>query len=199
VIKGQPAETVAAWQAVFSGIPPAGYLVRDAHPKYWVRFHTMPQNRRLPKSPTDNEVVLYRLNKIADTLFVAAAEVSILVTVFDPDDAILRILTGYRLGQVTLIPKEWLSMLEEYVDTSQMTIWASAIKWKPGCINDLFLAKALDTIGSLTMFAPELRTAMCPYDGGVDTFVPSSDSRSHLRQKFGSWLPNAQTPPAETT
>ena len=146
---------------------------------------------RVPKSPMTKQAVLNRLNRVAENVFQAAEEVSVVMVVFDPEDAVLRMAQRHELGQVTLVPKDWLSALNEYVDISQMTVWAGATKWVSRCIDDLFLAAACSEIGSLTVFASKHIRAMCPYDGGVDLIVANPRTRKDLRQRFRSWLPSA--------
>lgn len=52
-----------------------------------------------------------------------------------------------------------------------------------------FQLRAMDELGSLTLFAPEAGSAFCPYDGGMDLFLPAAETIDLLRRRFNGWLP----------
>lgn len=47
---------------------------------------------------------------------------------------------------------------------------------------------ASDELASLTIFSPELGSALCPYDGGMDVFVKCADLLLSVRSLFPHWL-----------
>ena len=185
------ASTVAsAWRRSHAGTPPVGFTMREDHPDAWVRLHTLPHGKRIPSSESERHTVLDRWNQVARLVFEAPGTVRVFVLEAGPTGAsghcrTLMEQTGLR--QVSRRPAEWLRRLDVYMDMSEAAFWAGTLGWAAGCLDTLILAAAMDDVGPVTVFSMERGDALCPYDGGVDSFL-REPLRTSVATVFREWV-----------
>ena len=84
--------------------------------------------------------------------------------------------------------------MEPYFDNSMAgTFLVAEVTWRPGVLADLFMAAALDRIAGPTLLGIGTGNLFCPYDGGVDVFIPDVVRRREVRLAFRDWLPQGAT------
>lgn len=182
-----PDMIVATWERLHPESPPAGYMIRQAEATKSIRFHSMVGTKRTPQTDVEEQMVLGRLNTIADTVFRKGELVAAVITEFQLDTPIRPVHWGFT--QIKDPPKLWIELLEKYVDTATASFWAGNRTWASGCADALLLAAALDRAGAVTLFSVDRGDTFCPYDGGVDIFLSDISARHALEERFRDWLP----------
>ncbi|HEX7491382.1 MAG TPA: hypothetical protein VF337_06735 [Candidatus Limnocylindrales bacterium] len=168
-------------------------MLRERQAAIWTRFHNLPDAQRYPDSPGEQRVVADRLNRIAATLF-DRQEVAVFFIAFSEAERIMASVQLPGCAPVLPTPAKWLSVMEPYFYNSMAgTFLAKEVRWQPGLLHELFMAAALDRVAGPTLLGVETGDLFCPYDGGVDVFVPDLPRRRELRMKFRDWLPEEAT------
>ena len=186
-------DRVAQWRGKYPDSPPVGWILREREVTSWTRFHNLPDAKRYPESKAEEKIVLGRVNDIASALF-GTSQVVVFQQVFSPVEHVSAGVYVPGSSVVSPIPADWLEALDPYFENaSALSFVGGAIDWRPGVLDSLLLATALDRVAGPALLAPVSGNLLCPYDGGMDTFLPEPAARRALRERFRAWLPTAAT------
>ena len=180
---------LATWERFFPESPPVGFLLRKNHPGRWLRFHTLPDAKRVPKSASEIEEVLQRINQISGEIFEPRSQATLWITSFSPFRPSLPADQWTGFEAVAEPPIVWTSALQDYVDVQHMAVWARTKEWAWEHVAFFFREVSLDRLDYVTAFSPHTGATICPYDGGIDIFLPDARKRAALKRKFKNWLP----------
>ena len=175
------------WRECFGQHPPVGYVLLKKFRPQWVRFHYFTDHRRTPRTAADKRSVLDCLNSIAAQVFPADTECVAFLAMFGrystSGDAYVR----RRLRRIAP-PPTWLPEAD-FVKTDRPSFRSGQVRWRPGRLDRLFLLISAGKLGPACAFSTGTGNAFCPYEGGVDLFLPSDTLRNQLKKRFEANLP----------
>ncbi len=180
---------LGAWERFFRESPPVGFLLRKHHPERWLRFHTLPDARRVPRRQSEMVEVLQRMNQVVGEIFEPGSQAALWIMNFShfrpsvPEDQ----WAGFEA--VNEPPTTWTSALQDYIDVQHMTVWTRAKEWDWESVAFFFREASLDRLDYVTAFSIHTGATICPYDGGIDIFLSDVHKRTALKRKFKNWLP----------
>ncbi|MBY0228532.1 MAG: hypothetical protein K2W96_04550 [Gemmataceae bacterium] len=179
------------WDERFAGCEPEGHLLRDAFPRRWVRFHSLPDSKRYPETPTEHAEVLRRHNAILGELAPVGSRVVLVTTGYsetpvpvrtyegllalDPAAVFWRTLARHQPDEEATFPNWW-------------HLFTSAHVWRPGTFDPVIRLVADGTVANVLVVAPDCRWVLHPYDGGMDVIAESAEERGRLRATYSDWL-----------
>lgn len=180
------AELRTWWHATFGACPPVGYRLREAFPRRWVRFHSLPDGKRYAETDDEELEVLHRHNAVASALL-------------GDDEPIVVLATGYSDTEVPVAPADPPAVLAAlelvHLDTRAVEdpglywhFWAAPTRWRPGRFDDLLTRIARDEIQNVLLINPDRRCVYHPYDGGADVLAADMFMCDSLRRDFRPWL-----------
>lgn len=185
-----PAKFKNYWDATYPECVPIPYLLRDAYPSRWVRFHSLPESKRYPENEAEWHTILARHNAVLDSLT-------------EPDEELVFVATTYSEsptptpnddGADHLEPNAllWHSIAKHELDNDDMPnywhLWMSCQPWKPGLFDEQLRLAADWTIANVMIVSPSANWIYHPYDGGADVILRSNDQRDQLKKEFKNWL-----------
>ena len=186
-------EALARWLKAYPDDPPVGWMLRERQSQIWTRFHNLPDAQRYPDTDAELDVVTDRLNRLAAHLF-GQGEVGVFFMSYSEAEKVVASVQLPGCVPVLPIPTQWLSAMAPYYENPAAgTFLVSTVKWRPGLLEGLFVAAALDRVAGPTLLGAETGDLFCPYDGGVDLFVAEPNRRREIRLQFRDWLPEGAT------
>jgi hypothetical protein len=186
-------DPVSSWRRSYPNDAPVGWMLRERQAQIWTRFHNLPDAQRYPETDAERRVVTDRLNRIAAAVL-GKQDVAVFLMSFSEADRIVASVQLPGCVPVLPTPARWLSVTEPYFDCSAAgTFLTAEVTWRPGLLEDLFMAVALNRVAGPTLLGIETGDLFCPYDGGVDVFVPDLIRRREIRLAFRGWLPDGAT------
>ncbi|MEL6195489.1 MAG: hypothetical protein AAFZ38_10640 [Myxococcota bacterium] len=173
------------WAAEFTETVPLPHSLHEQHPERWVRFHHLPESKRIPSDEDEIRTVLARHDIVMEHLFM-------------PDN--LVVVSGQFLTQGdTTFPDEDLDALAgpfRYWQTLQdpgdefeapMSLFVGSCTYDGG--REQILAKtATWQLANLFFCQPPTPVLYHPYDGGMDVIVEHAQFRDLLKETFRDWL-----------
>jgi hypothetical protein len=181
--------TLKSWERFFPDVPPVGFLLRKKHPEQWIRFHTLPDGKRAPESETEVAEVLLRMGQLISEVFEPRTQAALWMTAFEPLRPLLPEAQGAGFETLSHPPPNWTDALQDHFDVQHVTFWVRTQEWNWEDTAPIFREVSLDRIDHVTAFSIHTGAAICPYDGGIDLFLPDAHKRATLKRKFKSWLP----------
>jgi hypothetical protein len=178
-----------SWKRFFPELPPVGFLLRKNRPEQWLRFHTLPNAKRIPKSASEVEEVLQRMSQISEEVFEPRTQAALWITSFNHLRPSFPKEQWAGFEAVAEPPPTWTNALQDHIDVQHMTIWVRAKEWDWEHVAFFFREVSLDRLDYVTAFSVHTGAAICPYDGGIDTFLSDAHKRTALKRKFKNWLP----------
>jgi hypothetical protein len=180
-------DPIQQWQAHFGPCVPIGSLMLGSFRQRWTRFCALPHCDRLPEQQ-DLAAALERVNVVTrevlgkDALLIIACEL-------DQHGNVSRDLLDVGGSRLTKIPIVWTRALHDHVvEPDSASFWIATAQLPFARHESIFERILMDRWGTLTMMSLATGDAVCPYEGGVDTFVGDAEKRSHLRAHFQSWI-----------
>ncbi len=177
------------WRRFFQESPPVGFLLRKNHPERWLRFHTLPHARRVPRSESEIAEVLQRMSQVSGEIFEPGSQAALWITSFSHFHPSTPRNRWIDFEAVNELPTTWTNAMQNYVDTQHMAVWARAREWDWENVAFFFREASLDRLDYVTAFSIHTGATICPYDGGVDIFLSDAQKRTALKRKFRNWLP----------
>lgn len=180
------AELRTWWQAELGACPPVGYRLREAFPRRWVRFHSLPDAKRYAETDSEAVEILHRYNAVASALL-------------GDGEPIVVVCTGYSDTEVPVPPADPHAVLAslELVPLDTRTVddpniywhfWAAPARWRSGRFDKLLMRVASDEIENVLLVNPDRRAVYHPYDGGADVIGADMFVCDSLRRDFRPWL-----------
>ena len=71
---------------------------------------------------------------------------------------------------------------------SYLHLYASHVRWSPGCVDPLLRKVADDVIANVLLADTDLGWLYHPYDGGMDVIMSPRTERDMLRDRHRDWL-----------
>ena len=183
-VSARAAELADLWERTWPGADPLGYVLRVKYSDQWVRFHSLPESKRIAESQAEcdeilrrHRTVLHELHGSDDirTLHVIAAD-------WDWRDS-------PPAGRSGDSPGAWpwrSSPVDDDPDAGRNYFWAAA-GLSDQQFDALLLAVADDQC-RMIIGAPDFAWLYCPYDGGADVLLPRPVERDALRERHTGWL-----------
>jgi hypothetical protein len=173
------------WQAEFGACPPVGYRLREAFPRRWVRFHSLPNAKRYAETTSDAVEILRRYNAVASALLGDGEPIVVVCTAYSDTEAPVPPADHHVLASLELVHLD-----TRAVDDPSMYwhFWAAPTSWRPGRFDDLLMRVANDEIANVLLAHPGRRAVFHPYDGGSDVIGADIFVCDSLRRDFRPWL-----------
>lgn len=177
------------WSNAYPDCEPKAEALRESYGDRWVRFHSLPLSKRYPKDENEYEVMLKRHNTILNEL--------------NPNTPIFIFTSGWT-DTPSPVPRPeisgndpdaayWRTIDESFVESghkrrSYRQLFVSSRTWESGGLDKLFRAVADDEISGVIIAPEDLKWLYCPYDGGIDIILPSSQERDAIKNRHLDWL-----------
>ncbi|MET7895226.1 hypothetical protein ABZT30_29180 [Streptomyces mirabilis] len=155
-----------------------------------MRFHSLPDSKRYPKSADEYAIVLDRYNTILDELF---AGTDVFVVTMDWSNTPSGP-AGYSTPRQTLHPdgiRWWTESVQDDPDPvfhTHTRLYANRRLWNRGCLDGLLRAVADGVLVEVFIADTELRRVHHPYDGGADVILATPAERDRVRDQHADWL-----------
>lgn len=171
-----------AWDTLFPGWPPLGYVLRGAFPDLHVRIWSLPDGTRYPTTAEQSALLLARHGEVFAALFEPGASLWLLwpdhrgpgeVGLHDPPEPFARAARLWR----TFPP-------EETGLAGAVTIDAVLVEWQPRLLDPLILAVADERLSGCLVVDLAARAAVWLYDGGMDLFARDPSHADALRRRW---------------
>jgi hypothetical protein len=178
------------WDHQFPNCPPVGYLLREAFPNRWVRFHSLPESKRYPDDDTEYAIVIYRHNFVMGALTGAARSVILLATAYSQSPVPDHLQPELRTLMPTAMP--WRSVpMHELEGAEKPNFWhfyARECEWHPGLFDPIIRLVADDVVRNIIIADRDCRWLLHPYDGGMDVLAELSSARDRVKSLHADWL-----------
>lgn len=178
----------AYWQAKYPACPAIPYVLRDAYPERWVRFHSLPESKRYAENDAEYQIILHRHNAILDRLAKQDAQLLLISTEFDgtgiPTRADSPLVDLDSAARCIWTFKADPNDDENYYRHLFMSEW----QWKPGIFDPILRLVADWKIVDIMIVCADRNWICHPYDGGADFILPNQAQRDHLKSSFSDWL-----------
>jgi hypothetical protein len=180
------------WDNWFPGCPPVAYLLRDAFPDRWVRFHSLPGSKRYPESEAEYTTLLGRHNRVLEDLHRPVHPVTLLSTGYSDSPQWVRRQPELLSLDPEAVPWRTVAMHEleglGFDDPTYWHLFASKWEWRAGTFDPLVRLVADDVLANVMMVAVDGRWLLHPYDGGMDVLLDSTAARNRLKVTHPDWL-----------
>ena len=170
------------WVETYGDLPPLGYVLREAVPHRWTRFHALPRSKRYAETPEERATILERANKLADKCLRTSSEVWVIresgrhyPKVADPSET---------LDWNFLLHWE---MRDEPDDVIEYDFEFTRVEWQARQFDWLLTAIADDKTRAL-FFSLSDGAVFAPYDGGFDLILPSPREVAEFEATYRGWM-----------
>lgn len=170
------------WEARWAQSVPIGYRLRESYPNRWMRFHSLPGSQRYAESEAEYDEILHRQRVVLAELQSGFAPSRLIVVA---EDWGWRDLAAGWSRRYVHNAWPW-RKVSDPDDEGTRYMWADSGLSGPA-IEKLLRAIA-DDRGRALLADPGLTWLFCPYDGGVDVFLPDAEARDALRERHAAWL-----------
>lgn len=171
------------WEEKWPGAEPVGYLVREAFPDRWIRFHSLPESKRYAENPAEYAEILRRHRTLLSELQGGPGNENL--TVIGTDWGPRDLYSGWSRRH---LPGAWpwRKCAAEEHEPGLTYFWVKPDLSTPDL--DRLLMLAADDMARLLVTDEGLAWLYCPYDGGADVFLPSSFERNAIGERHSDWL-----------
>jgi hypothetical protein len=178
----------AYWHAEYPACPAIPYLLRDAYPERWVRFHSLPDSKRYAENEAEYQIILHRHNTLLDHLAKQGAPLLFISTEFgDTTNS-----TRADSPLVELDPSArciWTFKADPDDDENYYShLFMSEWQWKPGIFDSILRLVADWKIVDTMVVCTDRKWIFHPYDGGADFILPNQSERDKLKACYSDWL-----------
>jgi hypothetical protein len=136
----------------------------------------------------DLAIALSRANSIAREVLGEDASL-IIACELDQPESVRRDVLNVGAMRLATTPAVWTRSLRDHlVDPDRAVFWVAEVQWRPGRLDSILRQILSDRWGTLTIMSLATGDTVCPYEGGVDTFVGDEHKRNHLCAQFEPWL-----------
>lgn len=171
-----------AWKAVYSWARPYTWELRERCQLCWTRFYMLPEGKRPIETADERVMALERARRIVNATFDQDAFVTLVIGEPRRSDLPSHFLS---LEPTPLTP--WATQGEEEADRPPL-LWLARTRLDDPGLGGSFEVALRGGVGSFLILGSSLPGSMIGlYEGGIDTFVPSTPLRRDLRQWFREW------------
>lgn len=170
------------WDQNWPGLEPVGYMARAAYPDRRVRFHSLPNAKRLADNDAETAEILLRYRTVLAELMDGSGgkELIVIGTDFGPRDL--------AAGWVhRLMPGAWPWRKGYWEEGSIVYYWVAPRQAHLDRLDQLLRAVAHDEC-ELIIVDETCTWIYHPYDGGADVILPSTQDRDNLSRLHPEWL-----------
>lgn len=161
----------AAWRARWGDVRPIGHELRTSLPETWVRFHSLPESKRIATTAAEYEEIIRRhLTLLRD---LGADELQVVTATWDDATPPCPGAVFWRTVSTEPVPTQ-LFLATTTVDSDDLRA--------------LFLLVADDETADVILGPLDAGWLYHPYDGGSDVLAPDMATRDALRDSYAAWL-----------
>jgi hypothetical protein len=188
----------AVW-ATICDQPPVGHMLKVYAPDRWVRFDSLPEDRRYPETPDDYDELLYRADALVGHLC-------------QPGDDLMLVTGLYgRRGAPHPEPSSAQQLVQPdarywcTVDATRgaddanlwpLHLWVGWRAYSPRALDPVVRLIADDELAAVIVVVPDRLVAVHPDHTGVDILFPTAEERDATGQRFRDWAAPPAPPPA---
>ena len=180
-----------SWQLSFPNCEPVAHLLRVAFADRWIRFHTLPEARRVPQSEEDYATLLGRYNRVLDELTQTNPRIVMLTTDYSISPKPERSQTEWDLVGPAAAPWRSIEMSpfgqSAPDDPRYWHVFARELEWQSETINPIFRLIADNKVANVMFVAPDCRWLLHPYDGGMDLILETTATRDDFASHYPEW------------
>lgn len=175
------------WKRISPNLEPIAYLLKQAYPDRWVRFHNLPNSKRYPETEAEYQTIIERNRKVLLSVISESIEMTAFSAQYvddqlalppNPEFAALTHKTEFY-GTVTSVLDP-----EVKLDIHFGTISISRIP-------DLIRLVADEVLANIILVCFASGVIYHPYDGGMDFILKTRTDREALKDKFIEWYPSS--------
>jgi hypothetical protein len=185
------------WRRFYPDVQPYIEHLRLRLTRQWVIFHSLPQSKQYPENWQERQILLTRLNRLADEVLGEQQSCWMVQTCWVGFEHWVK-RTGRRnmmneVKEFDLVHcLDFIKREEEGGDDDDpvtIRVMAGRVVWQSGMFDHVLLRLANEQ-ALLTFWVSEKDGAIfAPYDGGVSLFVPTALQLEALTTRYADWLP----------
>lgn len=187
-----PVALTATWSQRWPECLPVAHELKNHYPQRWVRFHSLPESRRYPRTEDEYATVLMRHRTVLGRLS-GGSKFLVVTTEWSESEAPASPLSPRR-AEVAPRAQHWRTFAEDAGmnpdEQIYMQLYVESLGLDSPELDPLLRAVADDELANVIMASPGLGWLYHPYDGGADVILPTHEQRDALRVEYRSWLSN---------
>lgn len=179
------------WRAFYPNTQPIAYLMRAAHTRHWVRFHSLPFSKRYAETEAEFSILLGRQNALASAVLGENHSCWFVQACWSTSEGKVEISDEFEQFRETRelgLKRAFSFRVEGEHDGYDWNVMVAPVRWTAGGFDDVLLRIANDVAAPALWVSAEHGAVFAPYDGGVDLFLPSETMVEELRSAHVDWL-----------
>lgn len=168
------------WAAI-ADVPPIAHELKFELPSRWLRIHSLPNAKRYAETADEHQQVLTRASTVL-TQVAGRNQEAVLVTALW-GDKLQQPPPSAQQEEIHSTPEYWRAV--ESGEDSALHLWASTENHLDAVTSRLISMTAAFELAEVLVLLPGTRTAVHPYDGGIDVIAPTPSKRD---ERFSDWL-----------
>lgn len=165
---------------------PIAHELKTHYPQRWVRFHSLPESGRYPRTADEYATVLMRHRTILGELS-ADAKILLFTTDWTETEAPSPPLSSRR-AELSPGGLHWRTVIEDSDQQTYTHLYVESLNLATPELDLLLRAVADDELSNVMIAPPNLEWLYHPYDGGADVILPTREQRDALKLTYGGWL-----------
>jgi len=185
------------WSALTGEAPPITYLFKWDFQDRWFRIHSLPASKRYADTPAEWQLLLQRQHTLLKDLLGAEQRLLLVTGYYTHDEE--EHATGFQdfitreaaFSKIffTPLPAVDLHALDADVYEPGTHYWPLLTELMPDAPQIEVILRAIADDRSRAFFIGEhSRVLLAPYDGGIDSILPTTSMRDQYRHKYRAWL-----------
>jgi hypothetical protein len=170
------------WAKSFVEVPPIGYMLRGCAAERWFRVHALPEEKRTPQTDIEWRELLLRHNLVASAVLGCGAGTVAWLSHYGSEQQLPK-------GNWLKAPPSprWALTSSVAQDLEEATFYFAEMHWVPGVLNDLLTLIARGQMGPVALHSCCTNSVFCPYEGGMDVFLPKGVPVPSVSSMFAEW------------
>jgi hypothetical protein len=152
-------------------------------PERWFRIHTLPGGKRLPDEYNEMNEVLWRNNVVASAVLGIGSHCTVFTLMMDEG------LDEIGIG-MPCPPQAWDASARREEDFRDLRWAHMPIEWRPKTLDSRVTGLVMANAATFAVVSHATGSVYCPYDGGVDLFLPTAMDVAAAKALFLRWLPD---------
>ena len=173
------------WKSTLPKMPPVMWVLRSTIREKWVRFYTLPEGKQFPTKPNETEIIIYRYNAVANTIFEHDEMVWLVLAVPIETDRSVYEDNFISLHNFVHIGQEELT--DTGGDVEVVELYYKFIKSKKNKLDNIYTAVMNEDIPQV-LFISNTGDMFAPYAGGIDIIINDERRLDAIRSSFRDWL-----------
>jgi len=177
----------AEWNRISPNLPPIAYLLKQAYPDRWVRFHNLPNSKRYPETETEYKTIIDRNETVLFSLIDKQAELIAFAPKYDDENTDQPSFSEFN--RLIAEPAHFGSVTSELDSEISLNIYFAKFLTKH--LPTLIRLVADEVLSNIILADFSAGILYHPYDGGMDFILENKAKRDSLKARFSEWYPGS--------